>query len=117
MKIFYKLKWIEVEQNDTKLNELSILIGSGVHIESGVYIGSDVYIGSGVHIGCIISKYSCNRYFDIDTKTTYIRIGCETHSIEKWKDENFQKELAKNHNEVAWWNSRGIKILNFLMEE
>ena len=45
-----------------------------------------------------------------------IRIGCETHNIDIWKDEIFQNHLAEKYNEIEWWNKRGKKILDFLME-
>ena len=30
---------------------------------------------------------------------------------------SFQNELAKEYNEVKWWNKRGVKILKFLIDE
>jgi len=66
-------------------------------------------IGVGAVIDVVISKYNCNKYNDL------IRIGCETHTTEEWSSIEFQEELATKHDRV-WWESRGRKILAFLME-
>jgi UDP-3-O-[3-hydroxymyristoyl] glucosamine N-acyltransferase len=85
------------------------IIGEKSVIGAGAYIGDRVVIKKETDIDVIVSKYYCNRYNNI------IRIGCETHAIDKWENEDFQNELAIKHNELEWWNSRGKKILEFLI--
>ena len=97
MKIFYDENWIQVQQNDIKARELNIVINDSA------------WIGNSAEIEVIIAKYNCNRYNNV------IRIGCETHPIEKWQDIEFQENLANKH-EWKWWNERGKKILNFLID-
>ena len=50
---------------------------------------------------------------DEKTKTIFIRIGCEIHTVEEWSSIKFQEKLADQHDRT-WWEDRGRKILAFL---
>ena len=91
------------------------VIGERADIGAGAVIGERAVIGAGADIDVIISKYNCNRYFNEKTKTDYIRIGCKIHALQEWSNVEFQEKLAYE-NDRRWWEAKGRKILNFLME-
>jgi UDP-3-O-[3-hydroxymyristoyl] glucosamine N-acyltransferase len=99
------------------------IIGSGTEIrdrtmiEAGSMIEGGAVIEAGAKIDCIISKYNCNKYFNMKDQKHYIRIGCEIRPEEDWKNESFiQKIVFERYNEGKWWKEEGKKILNFLLE-
>lgn len=96
--------------------ENDVRIENDVWIESSTWIGSGVLIRSDVLIESICSKYNCNKYYDEKTKKDYIRIGCEIHPAEAWKEPEFVLSLVRKRKEEDWWESRGRKILQFLLE-
>jgi hypothetical protein len=89
----------------------NVSIGSDVSIWSGATIGSNAYIGSGARIrtvkGIVYKAQHLNGLYQYEQdiiytdKDIYIRMGCLTLTVDKWKKNfwNNDKEFPDDGNE------------------
>ena len=122
-KFFENISIDELRKIEIYINEKAVIgagarigkgaeIGAWATIEIGARIEAEAEIGAGAFILCVRYKYPCNKYTDIKTNKTYIRIGCEIHPDYEWTDK-LQEELAIKH-DFVWWHREGKKIFEFL---
>ena len=93
------------------------LIGEGAIIGTRALIGEGADIREGAVIITLCDKYTGNISPTLDT--VWLRIGCEIHPLSKWATE--AEEIAQPHcqkiNDKLWWETRGRRMLAYLMEE
>ena len=110
---------------EIKKNYPSAWIRSDARIESGAWIERDAWIGSGAWIesnarirsnaviGSVTSKFTGN--ISPTKEGMDIRIGCETHSLEKWTKSG--SAIARKAGESDWWDETGKAMLAYLVNE
>ena len=106
-------------KKEAQLAYPGVIFREGAVIGAGAVIGERAVIGAGAVIreGAIIATI-CHRYTGniVPMKDMILlRLGCEMHTADEWAKEG--AKICQKHNELAWWESTGERIIYFLAAE